>query len=331
MMKALVTGGTGFIGRALVKKLSGAGYSVRVITRRDPSSLIMPEAEIVRASFNDQESLKKALGGCSVVFHLAAALYAYSKEEYEQANTTATANLGMAALAASPPPKRFVYVSSLAAGGPSPDCKKPRTEDDADNPVSFYGITKLGGEKELCKLPDGIEKVIIRPPIVYGKNDAGLSAIATWVKRGIMLRTGSGGETFFSFIFLDDLVEALKIAAENGNMAGKTYYVCDDRIYTWSFYIAQIAKNMNRKMPRMINLSGKKVLFAGHVYEILSRLTGLEPVFNRDKAREACAGHWIASPAKWMAGSGWSKWTPLAEGMSRIFGEPRENRSSSAS
>lgn len=319
MKKALVTGGTGFIGRALVKKLFQAGYSVRVVTRRDPSEVIMPEAEVVRASFNDQESLKRALSGCSVVFHLAAALYAYSKEEYEQANTIATANLARAAIKASPAPKRFVYVSSIAAGGPSPDCKKPRTEDDKENPVSFYGTTKLGGEKELQKLPDGIEKVILRPPIVYGKKDAGLSAIAKWVNRGIMLRAGSGGEIFFSFIFLDDLVETLKIAAESGNMAGKTYYVCDDRIYTWSFYIAQIAKGMNRKMPWMINLSEKKVLFAGHVYEILSRLTGLEPVFNRDKAREACAGHWIASPGKWMADSGWLKWTPIAEGMRRIF------------
>lgn len=316
--KALVTGGTGFIGRALVKKLASDGYSVRVTTRRAPSAVSLPGAEVARVSFDDPGSLEEAVRGCSVVYHLAAALYGHSREDFVKANVEATSSLAKACARVRTAPARFVYVSSLAAGGPSPDPRRPRTEEDSDNPVSSYGITKLGGERELDKLHPSTERVILRPPIVYGKNDIGFSRLASWVKNGIMIKAGPG-ETFFSFIFLDDLVEALRIAADNKRIAGGTYYVCEDRTYPWTFFIEQIASAMGRKMPWMLNLSRGKMFFAGHFYEIIARIAGLEPVFNRDKAREACAGHWIASSRKWMTATGWPKWTPLAQGMKSTF------------
>jgi len=315
--KALITGGTGFIGRALAAKLLEKGYAVRILTRGDPSKVSMPGAEGVQASFKDITSLKKAVEGCDVIFHLAAALFAYSYEEFEAANTSATGNLASACSNSNT--KRFVYVSSLAAGGPSKDPSRPRAEASEDAPVSFYGATKLGGEKELAKkLDPTIEKVILRPPIVYGKNESGFSKISQWVNRGIMINAGSG-TTYFSFIFLDDLIDALIIAAENENVAGKTYFVCEDSIYTWDFFINTMAHVMSKKKPVIINLSQTALNIIGMIYEKVCKVFGFPPIFNRDKAKEAYAGHWIASPEKWMTDTGWKKWTPLEEGLKKSF------------
>ncbi|MFH1619488.1 MAG: NAD-dependent epimerase/dehydratase family protein [bacterium] len=318
MKKALITGGAGFIGRALAGKLSAKGCAVRVITRRAASSVSMPDAEIVQASFSDPESLKKAVEGCDTVFHLAAALFCRSKKEFEKANVEATANLVKACCDLSPRPRRFVYVSSLAAGGPSVSSDNPRTEEMPEAPVSYYGMTKLGGESEVKKLPPGIERVILRPPIVYGRNDAGTSKIAQWVSRGIMINAGPAG-TYFSFIYLDDLVRALIEAAENPSLAGKTRYVCEDSIYFWTDFIRMLSSAMGVKKPFMLNLPAPAVSAAGFIYELVSAITGSTPVLNMDKAREAAAGHWIASSGKWTGETGWQGWTPLAEGLKETF------------
>lgn len=323
MKQALVTGGTGFIGRALAGRLPKAGYSVRVTSRRRPEDVIMPGVEAVQTSFKDDESLEKAVGGCDIIFHLAAAISGYSPSDYEKANTQATARLACACARSNPNLKRFVYVSSLAAGGPSCDPDKPRTEETEDNPVSAYGRTKRGGENELKRLLPGVEKVILRPSIVYGKNDKGISQIAGWVRRGIMLKPGRG-EAFFSFIYIDDLVETLLVAAENPGTANKTYYVCEEKSYPWTNFIAETAAAMLVKNPRVLNMPKMPMFCVAGAYEILSKLLGVEPMLNRDKVLEACAGHWIASPKKWMRDTGWTKWTPLPEGLKKTFSLPSQ-------
>jgi len=188
-------------------------------------------------------------------------------------------------------------------------------------------MTKLEGEKRLAMLPPQVERVILRPPVVYGKNDSGISKIASWIKRGVMLNPGAAGrESFFSFIFLDDLVKVLRTAVDDKNVAGKTYYVCEDMTYTWSFFVKQIAFAMDRKMPFMIKTSRSKTLSLGRIYETFAKLAGITPVFNLDKAKEACAGHWTASPKKWMADTGQAGWTPLPEGIKATFTAGRLDR-----
>ncbi|MBI4351809.1 MAG: NAD-dependent epimerase/dehydratase family protein [Elusimicrobia bacterium] len=313
MKTIAVTGGTGFVGRALSKALLEKGFAVRIITRRRPA-VTLENAVYAEADFSDAESMKEALSGADAAVHLAAALFCRSKEGFMRANAEGTAALAAAA-AATPTLRKLVYISSLAAGGPSP-AGAPRTEADAEAPVSFYGLSKLEGEKAVRNFPGAF--VILRPPIIYGRKDSGFSKIAEWVRKGLMVNAGSSGGRF-SFVYLDDLVNAIISALEAGKFDGGTFYVCENRAYAWKDFIALLAAGMGVKMPFMLSLPPWAVYAVGWLYEAVTAFTGAEPMMNRDKAREASAPNWTASPALWERTSGSAAWTPLEEGIKKTF------------
>ena len=314
----LITGGTGFIGRALARKMLSCGYRVRVLTRKDPASLNLPDIEFVQGSYEDVDSLAKAISGCHAVFHLAALISGCETQDFVKANAVATANMVSGCIKASPQPEAFIYASSIAAGGPSQDKDNPRVESMGAAPVSDYGRTKLAGEKELLRLPPEVKTVVLRPPMVYGRSDIGLSKTARWVNRGFMVNMCQG-ETYFSFIYVEDFINVLYTALVSPATAGKTYYVCEDKQYQWTYFIGEMAKAMGKKMPTMITLPPGQLMLLGKVYARLAKLLHAEAAFHPDKAREAAAGNWIASPKLWMQDTGWKCWTPLTEGMSKSF------------
>src|SRR5262249_35362514 len=121
----------------------------------------------------DFESLKAAVQGVDVVYHLAGVISARDRAGFFQANAEGTGNLARACAEANPGLKRFVYVSSIAAGGPCASAE-PRTEAMPDAPISVYGRSKLQGEVELKRWSRDGERfpiTIVRPPIVYGPRD----------------------------------------------------------------------------------------------------------------------------------------------------------------
>lgn len=313
MRTIAVTGGTGFVGRALAKALLEKGYAVRVVSRRPPSDPL-PGASYAVADFSDRASLAAALDGADAAVHLAAALFCRSREAFLKANAGGTANL-VAAANGLPSLGKLVYISSLAAGGPAGD--EPRTEAAPDAPVSCYGLSKLEGEKA-AKAFSGGPVVILRPPIVYGKKDFGFSTIAKWVRRGLMVNAGSAGGKF-SFVYLDDLVRAIVSALETARFDGGTFYVCENRAYAWKEFISLLAAGMGVKMPLLVSLPPWAVYAVGWLYEAVTAVAGAEPALNRDKAREAAAPNWTCSPALWEKAAGGAAWTPLAEGIRKTF------------
>lgn len=314
-----VTGGTGFIGRALSKRLLAEGFRVRVLSRGVPSDPL-PGAEYFQVDFADPGSLIRALEGADRVVHMAAALFCRSRKEFECANIVGTANVITAVNSLAARPKRFVYISSLAAAGPSPDPEKPRSGDEPERPVSLYGLTKLGGEKALSALDPAVERVTLRPPIVYGKKDSGLSTIARFVKKGIMVNAGSRNN-LFSFVYLDDLVEAVFTALRHPAVTSKAYFICENSVYSWRTFITLLAEGMRVKMPLMIDAPAPVLIAVGWLSEITTRLAGKPPLFNRDKAREGSVGNWTCLSTAWEKDTGWKGWTPLKEGIRLTFGE----------
>lgn len=314
MKTIAVTGGTGFVGGALSRALLEKGYAVRIISRRAPARPL-EGVQYAQADFSDAANLGRALEGADAAVHLAAALFCRCEEDFIRANAAGTANLAAAANAVSTL-KKFIYISSLAAGGPS-SAESPRTEAQPETPVSAYGRSKLGGELATRTFTNGTF-VILRPPIVYGKKDSGLSKIAEWVRKGVMVNAGSAGGRF-SFIYVEDLVKAIIEALETDKFDGGVFYVCEGRTYAWREFITLLADGMGVKMPFMLSLPPWAVYAVGWLYESVTALTGAEPVMNRDKAREAAAPNWTASPALWEKAAGRSDWTPLAEGIKKTF------------
>ena len=313
----LITGGNGFIGRALTDKLLQEGYQVRVVTRRTPKQQpANPAVTLVRADYNDVASLKKALQGCTGVFHLAAAIFGFNRSDFEKANITATQNV-VAAVNQTPEIETFVHVSSLAASGFAPDKDHPRTEEMEPAPVSDYGITKLGGEKAVHTLRPGVKWTVIRPPIVYGKNDSGVSNLALGVQRGLMVTPSGKGS--FSFVHVDDLVEALWQAFIRPETDKQTYFVTEDAVYSWDYFITEMARAMNCRKPFMPSAPKWMMRLAAWTYETAARITGAQPALNYDKVTEATVpGHWICSGKKWQTLTG-QQFTPLAQGLKKSF------------
>lgn len=310
-----VTGGNGFIGAALSRKLLSHGFQPRIITRKHPENRI----DGMQYSVTDysEESLVNSFSESDFVVHMAATLFARSEKEFENANAKITENVVKAVNSMNSGPRKVVYVSSLAAGGPVQNPERPRTEEMKENPVSFYGKTKLKGEEEIKKLIPEIESVILRPPIVYGKKDAGFSKIAEMVRKGIMIN--AGGNAFFSFIYLDDLTDAIETALTGKNLDGEIYYVCENSVYRWKTFIELIAQALGVRKPLMIKMPPLLLYAAGYLSEAVTGFLGKPPVFNRDKAREASAGHWIAYCGKWERQTNWKGWTPLKEGIKKTF------------
>ena len=166
-MQALVTGGSGFIGSAVIEDLAKRGIGVKALLRSTSSRRFLDglKFDTVLGDLSDQDSLEEAVKGVDYIFHIAGAVWARNRQEYFRHNGEGTANLGRAVLQQNPKLKRFIYVSSVAASGPSQSLQ-PLIEDCEPAPVSYYGQSKLEGEKELHKILGGIPLSILRPPPV---------------------------------------------------------------------------------------------------------------------------------------------------------------------
>ena len=254
--------------------------------------------------------------GCSIVYHLAAAIFGFKYADFEKANTLATQNM-VAAANATQGLERFIYMSSLAASGFATDVKHPRVETDIPEPISDYGATKLGGEKALGQLNPNILWTIFRAPIVYGGSESGVSKIATWVKRGLMVNTSGNGQ--FSFVYVADLVTALAAIPTTVGTENQIFFVCEEQNYPWNTFIEQMAQAMGVRKPFMPQAPAWMLHIAAAVYSLTARVTGTQPALNYDKIKEAMIpGHWICNGDKWRTLTG-QQFTPLKEGLAKSF------------
>ncbi len=311
-MKAVITGGNGFVGKRLAKALIKQGWEVTVFSRNSQPKT-KDGIKTVKVDYSSVDNLAKHLIGTDVIFHLAAVLFANDKQEFEEGNVLLTANLVKAADLAKTV-KHFVYQSSLAAAGPSKNTKNLINESSPCAPVSDYGKTKLLGEIEVKRIPPHITYTILRAPTVYGGAEAGVSKISAWVKRGLMVNP-SKKDMFFSFVYVGDLVDALVLSATNDKTKNETFFISESAIYTWEDFISKLAAAMRVKKPIILNLPPILLKLAGTCYGFIARITHTVPALNYDKVAEALApGHWACSSKKWVDLTG-QKFLSLDEGL----------------
>ncbi len=303
----LVTGATGFIGSHLLDRLPGP---VRCLTRRQ-SAPTHASAEFVRADLATGAGVADALRGVDTVIHLAGVTKALRPADYFAGNARATETLARAAAGRG---IRFVHVSSLAAAGPSPNAR-PIDEDAPPRPISHYGKSKLEAEQVVRALiPDA---VIVRPPVVYGPRDTGVLEIFRSVARGWSLEI-SGGERWFSVIYVNDLVDGLMRAASHPRAPGRTYFVASPKPATWSELTALAARIMQVR-PRRLRLPVPLAYAAGAAAEVWSRLTGKPGVISRDKVTEALCRRWTCDSRRAAEELGFIASTSLETGVAETL------------
>ncbi|MDX6314045.1 MAG: hypothetical protein QOF44_3509, partial [Streptomyces sp.] len=249
----------------------------------------IPALPGVRTAYGDLATgagLLAAVQGVDRVIHLAGVTKAPSHHLYDRVNAEGTRRL-CAALAALPEPPRLVHCSSLAAAGPG----RQRREEEEPAPVSAYGRSKLGGEHALREVAHRVPGVIVRPPIVYGPGDREfLPRLVTAVRTGLLPAIGSRGPRHYSLIHVDDLCQALLIAADSG-APGAIYHVSDGTEHLGADIGAAVAAVLGRRAPRVVHIPGGVAVAAARVF-------GRGSVLNPDKVAEALHPAWTSAPGR---------------------------------
>ena len=223
MTVSLITGATGFIGRKLANVVDG---EIRVLSRKNQSNY-----ETVVCDLQTEEAPDDVLEGVDTVFHLAG--FAHDMRDadkiadlYYKVNVGATVQL--ANLAVTSGVKRFVFVSSVKAGG-NPTFGTCANEKDQKNTEDIYGKTKREAELALLKIgkESGMHVSIIRPALVYGPDVKGnLQSMLSGIERGWFPPLSETGSRR-SMIHVDDLVRAILLVAEDKRANGEIFIATD--------------------------------------------------------------------------------------------------------
>lgn len=231
--RVLVTGATGFVGRAVVDRLVQDGTPVTASVRRDPTTRIGIR-EVRVGDLGLATDWTAALDGCDAVVHCAARVHVMSDTATDPLSAYRAANVegsvALAKRAAAAGVRRFVFISSIKVNGEGTALSKPYRADDRPAPVDPYGISKHEAEQALQAFAatGAIELVIIRPPLVYGPGvKANFLSMARWIARGVPLPFGGINANRRSFVALANLVDLIVTCLKHPEAVGQVFLVSD--------------------------------------------------------------------------------------------------------
>ena len=312
----LLTGSTGFIGQRLLHYLAEEKCHIKVLLRPESPQTALPfDCEIVRGSFDDSQTLAKAVRGTTHIMHLAGVTKARDEDGYDAGNVMPLQNLLAAVRHECPDLKRFLYVSSLAAAGPAPEGITGLTESDAPAPVSAYGRSKLRAETSCHAQARHIPITIVRPPAVYGPGDKDVLQIFQMMAKGVLIGAGHPQKQRFSLIYVDDLVTGMVQAMRAENAVNRTYYLTSPTAYSWNELIAQAQPLLGFKKLRQFTLPMPFLLGVAGLMGAIGELQGKVPLINRDKVNELVQNYWVCSGKQAQLDFGFTATTPLQAGL----------------
>jgi len=274
-----VTGGTGFVGRHLLRIALEQGYDVRALTR----GWKPPEDEIawVDGALDRPDSLVKLATGADAMIHIAGLINAPSRAEFETVNVGGTANAIDAARKAGV--RRFVHVSSLAAREPN---------------LSGYGWSKA--RSELLVAASGLDWTIVRPPAVYGPGDRETLELFKMARRGFVALPPRGR---FSILHVDDLCRLILAVLDEPDSWSETYEADDGRENGWDN--RHFARTLGRIFgKRAATLSMPKLVLG--IASLLDRLLRRRRAkLTPDRVGYFCHPDWVVAADKRPAAGLW--------------------------
>ncbi len=249
-MTSLVTGATGFLGRALVTELIKRQQEVRILARDEQKARAQFGAAvmIVPGDITSAAQVQQAVEGVDTLYHLAGRLYhpAIPAELYYQTHVEGTrivlnACQGQAQL------RRIIHVSTTGVHGITGNT--PAAEDAPFAPTNPYEQTKLAGEILALKAhqEEGLPVSVIRPGLVYGPGDLHLLGFFRAIQKG-RFRVIAGGKTCLHPVYIDDMVSALLLCAASEQTTGRVYTIAGGQIVTMRQLATAIARSMHRDL-----------------------------------------------------------------------------------
>lgn len=317
MKHAFLTGATGFIGHHLAKLLLDRGIRVTALVR-DESRLKDLPVEPLEGDITRSGSLTIP-SDVDTVFHLAGLTKARKKQDYFDANEIGTVNM-LAAVEQDAPEAHFVYMSSLAAVGPSRSLAEPVTEDTPAHPVSSYGESKLAGEKHV--LSSKLSSTIIRPPAVFGEGEKDIFTFIQMANRGFSLFPGSS-ERWFSIVYGPDLCRAVAELAEKFHGERTSFFVAYTEVLSWGDFREAVAKALGRHV-RTIRIPMFSIYPIAATQELVSFFTRKPALLSLEKCREIVAPFWTCDVSR-IKQAGISPATPFPQALEQTIQWYRKN------
>lgn len=303
MLNIFITGGSGFVGMEVLRKLPAHKYRPIVVSRGNHKFKGRFE-EILVDGINADTDWSDSLRGCDVVIHLAARVHIMNDAssdplaEFRKVNTYGT--LHLARIAAECGVKRFLYLSSIKVNGENTEPGKSFSPSDSFIPDDPYGLSKYEAEQGLLNLSKvtGMEVVIIRPSLVYGPGvKANFLSMMQWIQTGIPLPLGAI-QNQRSLVALDTLVDLITICLEHPAAANQIFMVSDGEDLSTTELLQRMGKALDkptRLLPvpqnmliAILKLLGKEAI-ARRLCNSLQvditktrELLGWEPIINVD-------------------------------------------------
>lgn len=266
-MRVLVTGASGFIGRAVLTCLaSKEDFQMRGSIRREGEELGLGVEPFLVESLGPSTNWQEALAGVEVVIHTAARVHVMRDMEadplaaYRHVNVHGTLNLARQAVGAGV--RRFIFLSSIKVNGEETHFGKSCDADDMPAPLAPYGISKYEAEVDLLQLSceSEMEVVIIRSPLVYGPGvKANFYKMMCWLYKGVPLPLG-GICNKRSLVALDNLVDLIVTCIVHPMAANQVFLAADGENVSTSELLQRLGKALG-KTPRLISVPSWMVKF----------------------------------------------------------------------
>ncbi|MBU1567919.1 MAG: NAD-dependent epimerase/dehydratase family protein [Proteobacteria bacterium] len=280
-MKILVTGGTGFTGHNLSKRLLQDGYQVRLLVRSKKRVILDPHPalEIHEGDIRDRLAVDKAVEGVVKVFNIAAMFRTAASvdQDYWDIHVEGVRHLVEAAVRHRV--ERFVHCSTVGVHG---DVKvPPANEESPFAPADIYQRTKLEGEllaRELAA-KNGLALSVVRPTAIYGPGDMRLLKLFKLAVKKVTPVIGTG-KIYYHMVYIDDLVQGFILASERAEAIGQVFIVGGDENMILDDLLSTIAKITGRPDTK-IHIPARPFQLAGSLCEKICIPLGIEPPIYR--------------------------------------------------
>jgi nucleoside-diphosphate-sugar epimerase len=253
--KVLVTGGSGFVGGALLRYLAYSGqYSTIAALRSKRADLPQSVRTFDLAGLTPHVDWRAALVDVDVVVHAAARVHVMNEEAadplaaFRLVNVEAT--LHLARQAAEAGVRRFIFISSIKVNGEGTELGSAFTADDLPAPGDPYGVSKFEAEVGLRTLAESVamEIVIIRPVLVYGAGvKANFLSMIRWLQRGIPLPFGAV-DNKRSLVSLENLIDLIVTCFDHPSAANETFLVSDGEDVSTTELLCKIGRALDKRV-----------------------------------------------------------------------------------